>query len=241
MSSIAQPIGLLPVRSCTSTDSPTLPLRKLSTPALQTAKKPEEGLTRKRKLFVEFHLRGLSDKEAALKAGYAASYAENAWQIRQNPAVAAEIRRRMSEHFRQHELTTDEIIDRTRRIAEANVLDYVDVQPDGGFKVNLSKVSREQAEAIEELSTDAYGRAKLRLVSKLSANDQLARFKKMYADDADKSGGRDGGPLTIQSLDSIVKNYIQQNVVVNVHSTQLPERKQVQGHQTIEAKAELTA
>jgi phage terminase small subunit len=224
---------LIPLRTLTQIPS-RKPIQIQSSLTSVSNLTPGSDLTRKQKLFVEYWLTGLSDKEAALKAGYALSTAESACiTVRKHPAVQREIRRRLSQHYKDFELTTDEIIESVRRLSDANLRDYVDLQEDGGFKVNLNKVTREMWDAVEELSMDAYGRPKVRLVSKLAAREMLARFKKMYSEAGKQSG--EGASFTIESLDKLVKNYTQ-NVTVNQTINQVSVQEQKFPPQIVEGR-----
>ena len=233
---------LLPLRPVANSFIPIRPSKVKVQPSPQELARQEEqvdpDLTRKNKLFVEHWLTGMTDEAAALKAGYAESTAKNACiAIRRQPAVQREIRRRLSQQYKDCELTTDEIVNGWRRVTDANILDYVDVQPDGSFKVNLNKVTREMADVIDELSMDAYGRPKIKLANKQTAREMLARFKNILSV-SDKNQNGDS-KLTIESLDAMVKNYTQ-HVTVNQtinNNNALPDRKALQPvePQTIEA------
>lgn len=215
-----------------------LPLRPIKTSLLPLRQSPSQlrhitpappvsGLTRRHKLFVEGKLRGKTDKEAALFAGYSLSTAENASVvIKKHPAVSRELRRRLHEQYKDEELTTDELVNDLRAIKDANILDYGDKSEDGkSFTPNFNKITHEMGLAIEEISVDAYGRAKVKLISKLATIDHLARIKKLYNDN--KNGGSgDGSPFTVQSIDSMVRTYVE-NITVNVSQVPqqtLPER-----------------
>jgi len=203
----------LPLRPLDYPESPQLPAT--------TNHNPLPELTRKQKRFVEYYLRGDSPKEAALKAGYSTSTADQALDaVLYRPAVAREIRRRQEALYRQMELTTDDVVDEIRRMAFANILDYVERDPDNPNKVyvDLRKIDRQQAAAIQELGYDADGRLKIRLVDKKGCLDTLARFKKI-GEDSRHPLGADGAPLTIQALDALIQqssNITINNTTINV-------------------------
>ena len=184
-------------------------------------------LTRKEKTFVENVLRGLSDKASATKAGYAPSVAENAWEIKNRPHVQRELRRRLDEAYEGEELTTNHIINGWRRVVDSNLLDYGYVNEDGKFTFDLRATTREQMDVVEEISFDAYGKQKIRLASKQTAREALAKVNKVYASDQDNG---DGSKYSIQELDALVKNY---SVTINQVST---EQKALPQHETIEAR-----
>ena len=106
--------------------------------------------------------------------------------IRNNPNVVKYLARRRRRLFQVVELETDDILNDLRSVAEANILDYVDVLDDGSFKANLRKVDREKGRCIQELSYDAQGRPKIRLKDSLKADELLAKIKKMFEVDSEK-------------------------------------------------------
>lgn len=232
MSSSQQTYEIIPARPISH---PILPPRtssiQVKPPIIPQPEQPIQ-LTRKQKLFVEHRLSGLTERNSALKAGYSQSMADNAWQISSAPAVKKELRRRQIEQYKGQELETDEIINGWRRVVDANILDFVEVQTDGSFKVNLTGITRAQADVVEELSLDAYGRPKIRLAAKHPAREMLARYKKLFTD-TDEAKGSD--ELTIGKLDALVRNY-SQKITVNqttINNT-YPERKALQEPQVIE-------
>lgn len=216
------------------TISETVALRPIET--LQTSPSPDANttLTRKQKLFVEFFLQGKSAKEAALKAGYKPSVADVATTaILYKPAVQLELNHRQEEIYKKLEISTEETISRIQYLSEANLADYIDVDPEDGekFKINLNKLDRLQFSAIQELNYDALGRPKIKLVDKKAYHDLLCRIKKIGADEQHRSGS----DLTIQALDAIVnrQSITYNHTTINVGSTSSPNTKQAK---TIEAE-----
>jgi len=218
--------SLLPLKRELSTLPPRKSVNELQ--HIGPANNPS-NLTRKQKKFVENYLRGMTDKDAALKAGYAKSVADNAWiEIRNKPVVQRELRRRMDEQYRDEELTTDEIINGWRHVIDYNLLDYGYInQENGQFVVDFRNSTREQMSLIEGIDTDAYNRQKIRLPSKHAARESLAKYKKILGDD---KGSGESGKLTIESLDGLVRNFTQNNITIN----QIQERKELP--QVIEAE-----
>lgn len=184
----------------------------------------QEGdkLTRKQKLFVEYWLQGKSAYVAAELAGYSPSTASIATTvILTSTQVIKEIRRRTSKVFTDLELDTDYVLEKAANLASANMLDYVDIKPDGTFEINLARVSRAQGEAIQELSFDAQGRPKIRMVDKKGSVELLARIKKMLNEgDLGPAGGKgEGQAITTQYIDQVVQE-ITVNQQVNVYQPQ---------------------
>lgn len=218
------------------TISGSVALRPIESLQSNPSPEPNLTLTRKQKRFIEFFLQGKSAKESALLANYKPSVADVATTaILYKPAVQFEIKRRQEEIYKKLEINTEEIISRIQYLAEANLADYIDIDPSDGekFKINLNKLDRLQFSAIQELNYDALGRPKIKLVDKKAYHDLLCRVKKIGADDQHRSGS----DLTIQALDAIVnKQSITYNhTTINVGSTSSPNTKQAK---TIEAEVE---
>jgi phage terminase small subunit len=69
-----------------------------------------------------------------------------------NPKVTARIAELRALHQKRHEITIDRVKEEYARLAFANMLDFVQVQPDGTARLDLNKVSRDQAATIHELT-----------------------------------------------------------------------------------------
>jgi phage terminase small subunit len=221
-----EPTGLLPIRT---SNPPKLPFRKSTAPSptsnLDKPRKRRSGNTLSETLtlhqlrFVEYYMRNKSLYTAAKLAGYAESTCLEAGQLLNNPNIREEISKRLIEEFKEKNITNEDIFRGVARCAFSNVFDYIDVQPDGGFRVDLNKVPREYGYAIQELSYDAQGRPRIRLVDKKAAYELLGKFRLMGGEKIEHSG-RDGAPLTIQALDRIVQN----NVTINQNFINSPEK-----------------
>jgi hypothetical protein len=55
-------------------------------------------------------------------------------------------------HQKRHEITIDRVKEEFARLAFSNMLDFVTLQADGTARLDLSKISREQAAAIQEMT-----------------------------------------------------------------------------------------
>lgn len=167
-------------------------------------------LTRKQRLFVNYYLAGQNSYRSALKAGYTESVARTAsLSILRNPNVFKEIKTRERAVFEQSELSAQTVLEHTAKMATSNMLDYIEVEENGTFKVDLTKVDRDLGVAIQELSYDQNGRVRIRLADKKGSLEMLARFYKMFGGDEDPDGKEK--PVTVQYLDAL----IQQVVTVN--------------------------
>lgn len=62
------------------------------------------------------------------------------------------------------------------KLGFANMQDFIRVTEEGGFEIDLSKMTRAQAAAIQEVGYDANGRMKLKLHEKRGALTDLAKI-----------------------------------------------------------------
>src|SRR5271155_283164 len=88
--------------------------------------KPAQRSCNSRQLkFITNHFLGMSDRKAALTAGYSESMANTAsLHLRRNPLIAAEINRIVSENRKMDDFTPERIISNLTVIADANLADY---------------------------------------------------------------------------------------------------------------------
>lgn len=199
--------------------------------------KPPDGvplvtgqLSRKQRLFCQYYLEGNSPRKAALLAGYKEGTAGVAVEaILHHPLVWEYLSEIIDNGLKKYNLSNERIINRVAYLSEANIIDFVDIDETGGYTVNLKNITREMAMAIQELSFDAQGRAKIRLVDRKSYHDLLARLKKMLGNVPDPKSG--DGEFTIQNIDAIVKEVTNNNYQINVvqQVRQLPESASIEG------------
>lgn len=198
--------------------APDLPYRKSTLEEKPLVRRKATGNILSGKLnlqqwrFIEFYLQGMKPYEAAKKAGYAESTCQVAYDVLlNNTDIKEEIQRRVDKYFESIGINEERIIRNTLRFSESNLFDYGYVdQSNGHFVVDLRNVPRELGYAIQEYSVDSLGRPRIKLVDKLAATGLLGKFRGMGSEKVQLTG-KDGAPLTIQVLDSIVA----QSVVIN--------------------------
>ena len=238
MTQVNESLPLRQVRPSVSSNIPehsealTLPERKISKPLPEKVEKkptargwkprhyaPEDKpLTKKQKLAVEYLITGRAktQPDAARMAGYgkwtalAASY-----DIFGQPHVKKELDRRRREIYSKLEMTSDDIIAELRMLAEANIADFLEIQEDGSFKINLSKATREQLGLLEAIEYDAVGRPKLKLPSRRAVLMDIAKL----IGAGERNPQTTDGPLTIQALDAIIANSTTNNITVNINQS----------------------
>jgi phage terminase small subunit len=115
-------------------------------------------------------------------------------------------------------LTAEKVLRELMLMGFSNMQDYVSIQKDGFAYVDLSKLTREQAAAIQEITTDSYvadseddkgeeqGRivtkVKFKLADKRGSLELLGKHLKLFVEQTEVSGPG-GGPVPIQIVNHI--------------------------------------
>jgi hypothetical protein len=213
-----------PTAPSSSSTTPELPYRKSSIvpqkPQIPTRRGTgniySDKLNMQQWRFVEFYMQGEKPYEAAKKAGYAESTCLVAYDtLLNNPLIKEEIQKRFDRYFREQELTEQRLFQSVSTLADANLADYGSIDPlTGKFKPDLRNVPRHLLVCIQEYSEDAQGRPRIKLIDKLAAKALLGKWKGMGTEKVQLTG-KDGAPLTIQTLDAIVQQNITNNIQIN--------------------------
>lgn len=161
---------------------------------------PRQGLTEKQERFAQLYVE-LGNARQAYVQSYnqgRMSWAvvdQRAFGLRRHPGIAARIAELKAELLKRHEVTVDRIIQELALIAFANMLDYVEVQPDGTARIDLNKISHDQGAVISELAFDDGGKFKFKLSDKQGALEKLGKHLGMFPTQV---SGKDNGPVQIQ-------------------------------------------
>ena len=181
-------------------------------------KKSEREITvystqREAVLFAEYYLQGHSAYKSAILCGFEPDEAKRAaYNLLNSKVVQKILQKRTKKKFQDLQLTTEAIIVETSKLAFSNMLDYVDILPDGSFQVNLNNVTRDMGAAIQELSYDMQGRPKLKLADKRPAQELMMRYFKLLVEQENQENRQ----LTIENLDKLISNVtINQQVTHN--------------------------
>lgn len=170
-------------------------------------------LSPKQLRFCVEYLTDLNATQAAIRAGYSKKTAYSQGQrLLKNVEVQAEISKRQAKRLEKAEITQERVLDEYRKIAfldirkafteEGNLKPIADLDDD-----TAAAVAGLDFEEVFEMSRghrDHVGNIhKIKLTSKLGALDSLSRYLKMFTDRVELTG-KEGGPLTVQVLDSFL-------------------------------------
>ncbi len=154
-------------------------------------------LTVKQRLFVREYLIDLNATKAAERAGYSASTArQQGARLLSNVDISAEIAAQQEQRFERLGITADAVLQELAKIAFSNMLDYITVTPTGAARVDLSKLTRDQAAAVGEITVEEFTertgegrdgfekvkRIKFKLSDKRGALVDLGRHLKLFTE-----------------------------------------------------------
>lgn len=111
---------------------------------------------------------------------------------------------------KRHEVTVDRIIEELALLGFSNMLDYMQTQDDGTAYVDLSKLTREQAAAISEVTVESYTegsgedarpvkKVKFKLTDKRSALVDLGKHFGMFVEKHEHTG-KDGKAIEVADV-----------------------------------------
>jgi phage terminase small subunit len=160
-----------------------------------------DKLNPRQQRFISEYLKDLNGTQAVIRAGYSKTGAEvTAVRLLANPKVASEVQKAQQAREKRTEVNQDRVVLELARMAFTNMLDYVQITDKGEAFVDLSKLTREQAAAIQEITVDeAAGgvgdgrrervqRTRFKLADKRGALELLGRHLGMFNDKLQVSG-----------------------------------------------------
>lgn len=148
-------------------------------------------------------MRGMTEKDALIEAGYGKWTAErDCRRIFKRPRVAAEIDKRKKRMAEKNEVTEDWIVGKLKQIADAELGDIIAVDPDGNVRIDYTKLSPGLRSALQAMDISEYteGRGaerspvrniKIRLHDKLKALEMLSRILGLFKDKVEVTSDRD--------------------------------------------------
>lgn len=124
-----------------------------------------------------------------------------------NPNVALTVERLQRQVAERHDVTIDKVIRELALIGFSNMQDYIQTQEDGSAYVDLSNLTRPQAAAISEVTSETYmdgrgedarevKRTKIKLADKRAALVDLGKHLGMFKEIVEHTG-KNGGPIDI--------------------------------------------
>ena len=165
-----------------------------------------DKITPKQQRFVSEYLIDLNATQAAIRAGYSVKGAHvRGAELLRNRKAADAIQKAMAERGKRTEIEADDVIRELAKIGFANMMDYTRVTDEGEMVVDLSKITREQAAAIGEVTVEdfmdgrgddarAVRRVRFKLADKRAALVDLGRHFALFTDNM-RFAGKDGGPI----------------------------------------------
>ncbi len=175
---------------------------------------PSQPLNERQLAFVREYQVDLNATRAAVRAGYSVK-ASRAYGsvLLNNPAVKAAVNVAISQRAERTEIDSDLVIRELARMGFANMLDYVRVTPDGEAVVDLTRLDRDQAAAITEITSEVYTdgkggdaeqvkRVKLKLADKRGALELLGKHLGLFPY-RHEVAGPGGGPIETTGMTPI--------------------------------------
>lgn len=153
-------------------------------------------LTPKQEAFCRFYIETGNASEAYRRAYNAEKMKDTTIHVKASELladgkVAVRVAELQAAIAKRHEVTVDRVVRELALIGFSNMLDYMSTQEDGSAYVDLSKLTREQAAAIGEVTSETYfegagedarpvKRTKFKLSDKRAALVDLGRHLGMF-------------------------------------------------------------
>jgi phage terminase small subunit len=160
-------------------------------------------LTPKQAMFVREYLIDLNATKAAERAGYSKRTANaQGSRLLANVSVAAAISAKSQKRAEKLEITADRVLNELALLGFSNMMDFLNVSEGGAVTVDLSKLTRDQAAAIQEVTVEEYvertgpeaedvekvKRTKFKLSDKRGSLELLGRYLKLFTDRVELDG-----------------------------------------------------
>lgn len=155
-------------------------------------------LNARERRFVGEYLIDCDPKRAAILAGYSKTMAATkAYQwvssSKQKPHVFEAVQKALEKHARKLDISADRVLREIALLGFANMGDYIQVQEDGSFFVDFSKLNRDQKAAIQEATVEEYmegkgetarqvRRTKFKLADKGANLERLGKHLKLFVE-----------------------------------------------------------
>lgn len=153
-----------------------------------------ERLRPKQRRFVDALCANKTQSDAARDAGYGKTRPDQAaWRLLKDPLVRAAYDQRREELAKEAGAEAVQVVRELIKLGYANMADYMSVTKDGDPFVDLSKLTREQAAAIQEFTVDEYTegrgenardvkRIRIKLADKRGPLELIGKWLKMFTE-----------------------------------------------------------
>lgn len=148
---------------------------------------------------IHYLMRGYTQKDALLAAGYSASVAkDNSHTVFQRPRVQKELKRRREKMAAKKRVSEEWVLERLMKIADASLGDLLEFDDEGKVRYNWDKLTPEMRYALTGMKTREYkeGRGpdatpvtemKPEMADKLRALDMIAKYLGMFTEKVEVS------------------------------------------------------
>jgi phage terminase small subunit len=181
-------------------------------------------LSPKQKMFVSEYLIDLNATKAAERAGYSKKTAkQQGARLLTNVDVSSAIAAKQATRLQKADITAERVLNELALLGFANMMDYITVGGNGEARVDLSKLTREQAAAISEITVEEYTertlegdnesgfekvkRTKFKLTDKRGALVDLGRHLKLFTDRVEHSGKLSVRDMSDEELAELAASY----------------------------------
>ncbi len=160
----------------------------------------KHGVKTRRELFARAYVIDCNATNAAIKAGFAkkTAYSQGS-RLLKDVEVQARIAQLVAEKAQKLDISAEKVLGELAKMGFANMLDYMRVDEDGEFVVDFSKLTREQAAAIQEYTVDATGgtgdgerkvvmRTRFKLADKARSLELLGQHLKLFTEKIEVTG-----------------------------------------------------
>lgn len=163
----------------------------------RTATRNANGLNHRQQKFVNIYIRNGFERAAfcAAEAGFSpASASAIAHRLLNTPRIAELVEEAHQRELKQYDVSKDSVIAGLASLGYSNMQDYTRVTDDGSAVVDLTNVTRRQAAAITEITSEVYTerngedsdrvkRTKLKLADKRAPLELLGKHVGVFAED----------------------------------------------------------
>lgn len=167
-----------------------------------------KSLTPKQNRFCEEYVVDFNGTQSVIRAGYSKKTAkEQASRLLTFANIQAKIKELTEAQSKRTEIRADQVMKELALIGFSNMLDYVEIE-NGVAYTDLSKLTREQAAAIQEIVTEegeAGRRVKIKLTDKIRALTKMGEHLGMFIERSEvgKPGEFSGNMPEDQALKTI--------------------------------------